>query len=78
VCEILSPSTESKDRRVKMPIHARYGVGFAWLIDPLARTLEAFTGGGPDWRTLGTWRGDESVAVPPFEAVRLDRSGLWG
>jgi Uma2 family endonuclease len=36
VCEILSPSTESKDRQIKMPIYARYGVGFAWLVDPLS------------------------------------------
>ncbi len=43
VCEILSPSTESKDRVIKMPIYARFGVVHAWLVDPLKRTLDAYT-----------------------------------
>ena len=41
VCEILSPSTASKDREIKLPLYARYGVLSAWLIDPSAHTLEA-------------------------------------
>lgn len=77
VCEILSPSTESKDRQIKMPIYARYGVGFAWLVDPLKQTLEAFALEEGDWRQLGTWRGDETVAVSPFDAVQLALRDLW-
>lgn len=44
VCEILSPSTESKDRQIKMPIYARYGVGFAWLVDPMKQSLDLAVG----------------------------------
>ena len=40
-CEIFSPSTKSTDREEKMPLYARYGVRFAWLIDPETATLEA-------------------------------------
>lgn len=77
VCEILSPSTESKDRQIKMPIYARCGVGFAWLVDPLKQTLEAFALEQEGWRDLGAWQGDEIVAVPPFDAVRLALRDLW-
>ena len=77
VCEILSPSTESKDRQVKMPIYAHYGVGFAWLIDPLKQTLEAFSLEQEDWKPLGTWSGEASAEVPPFESVPLALGGLW-
>ncbi len=77
VCEILSPSTESKDRQIKMPIYARYGVRFAWLVDPLKQMLEAFTLEEGDWRQLGTWRGGETVAVTPFDAVQLALRDLW-
>jgi len=77
VCEILSPSTESKDRQIKMPIYARYGVGFTWLVDPLEETLEAFALEGEEWRQLGTWQGHETIAVPPFDAIALSLRDLW-
>jgi Uma2 family endonuclease len=41
VCEVLSPSTAGKDRELKLPTYARYGVGFAWIADPVARRVEA-------------------------------------
>ena len=44
VCEILSPSTAGKDREIKLPIYAHYGVQYVWLVDPLARTLEPRNG----------------------------------
>lgn len=77
VCEIPSPSTESKDRQIKMPIYARYYVSFAWLVDPLKRTLEAFELNAGDSRSLGLWREGEEIAVPPFEVIRLSVRDLW-
>jgi Uma2 family endonuclease len=76
-CEILSPSTGSKDREVKMPLYARYAVAFAWLVDPQARTLEAYQLQGGDWQELGRFAGADQVAVPPFEAVTIDLGELW-
>jgi Uma2 family endonuclease len=60
-----------------MPLYARYGVAFAWLIDPKARTLEAHQLEGDAWRECGRFTGTDQVAVPPFEAVTLDLDGLW-
>ncbi len=40
VCEVLSPSTTTHDRETKMPLYAREGVRGAWLVDPLAQSLE--------------------------------------
>ena len=39
VCEILSPSTARKDRILKMPVYARYGVPYVWLVGPRAMGL---------------------------------------
>ena len=77
VCEILSPSTESKDRQVKMPIYAHYGVRFAWLIDPLKRVLEAFELEREGWNLIGTWRGRDSVTAAPFGSVPFPLGDLW-
>ena len=77
VCEILSPSTESKDRKIKMPIYANFGVAYAWLIDPRAHTLEAYALEGGAWRELGRFAGAALVSVAPFEAVTIRLDDLW-
>ncbi len=78
VCEILSPSTASKDREVKMPIYAQYGVAYAWLVDPMRRTLEAYALEDGEWHLLGEAAGGDIIAMAPFEALRLDLGNLWG
>ena len=77
VCEILSPSTESKDRKVKMPIYARFGVPHAWLVDPLAHTLEAYALEAGAWVEIGRFAGAAAVAVAPFAAVTINLEDLW-
>jgi Uma2 family endonuclease len=77
VCEVFSPSTKSVDREEKMPLYASYGVPFAWLVDPKARTLEAYELRGDVWVALGLFRDDDRVAVKPFEAITLQLNDLW-
>jgi Uma2 family endonuclease len=77
ICEVLSASTSTLDRVRKMPVYAREGVPFAWLLEPIQRTLEVFELHGQGWRTVGTWEGDVKVRAVPFEAVELDLSSLW-
>lgn len=76
-CEILSPSTALLDRIRKMRVYAREGVGHVWLVDPAARTLEAFRLEGEAWTRLGAWGGSERCHVPPFDSAALDLSTLW-
>jgi Uma2 family endonuclease len=77
ICEVLSPATKSSDREEKMPLYARYGVAYAWLVDPKARTLEAYHLVEDRWGPLGLYRDDDRVAVAPFEAVTLHLAELW-
>ncbi|WP_437324795.1 Uma2 family endonuclease [Sorangium sp. So ce381] len=78
ICEVLSPSTASVDRDEKMPIYAREGVRYAWLVDPIARTLEVFSlASGRGWGPAAVHRDAARVRVEPFEAVELDLSVLW-
>ena len=39
-CEVLSPSTAPTDRAEKMPVYAREGVAYVWLVDPVARAAQ--------------------------------------
>ena len=77
VCEVLSPSTASFDRVKKMRVFAREGVGHAWLVDPLARTLEVYEQGGGRWVLLSAHEGTETVRVPPFGELDLVLPDLW-
>ena len=77
ICEIFSPSTKSTDREEKMPLYARHGVGYAWLVDPKARTLEAYALKHGQWAPLGVFRDDDSVSVAPFDAVAIRLADLW-
>ncbi len=77
VCEILSPSTESKDRDIKMPIYARYGVPYAWLVDPKRHSIEAYRLADGAWQGIGTFSGNQAQRIVPFEALAIDLGALW-
>jgi len=78
ICEILSPSTTRRDRAIKLPLYAHYGVPFAWLIDPFAHTLEAFALHDGMWTLLTVLSEDDTVCVAPFDATSFTLADLWG
>lgn len=77
VCEVVSPSTAALDRVKKMGVYARERVQHAWLIDPIAQTLEALRLENSRWVIVSSCAGAEVVRVPPFEAIDLDLAVLW-
>ena len=77
VCEMLSPSTRRLDLDGKRPIYAREGVRHLWLVDPTARTLEAFELRAGAWVRIATAKDDAPVCIRPFEAVTFSLGDLW-
>jgi len=77
ICEIVSPSTARLDRAKKLAIYARERVGHAWLLDPIARTLEVLRLEHGRWSILGTHVDDEVVRVEPFEEIALELRMFW-
>lgn len=77
VCEVLSPSTARIDRLKKLRIYARESVPYAWLLDPLAQTLEVLRLEHGRWSLVMTAGGTEVVRAEPFDAIDLDLSRLW-
>ena len=78
VCEVLSPSTRRLDRSRKLAVYARAGVGHAWLVDPIARTVEVLRR-TPEalWLIVGVWADDAVVGLEPFAAVELELAAWW-
>lgn len=77
VCEVVSPGTERLDRAKKMPVYAREKVSHLWLVNPMARTLEAYRLVEARWLLLATHEGATRIRAEPFDAVELDLAPLW-
>jgi Uma2 family endonuclease len=63
VVEVLSPSTEDRDRGIKLERYRHYGVPEYWIVDPDARTVEI-------WR-LGEGA-SEPVALEQADILRWE------
>lgn len=77
LCELLSPSTQRLDRTDKLAVYAESGVKHCWYIDPAARTLEVLALTQGKWLLAATFKNDDSVTAPPFEAHTFPLNVLW-
>ena len=76
VCETASSGTASFRAR-KLAIYADERVSHAWLLDPVARTIEARRLDNGRWTSVATHTGHETVNLEPFEAIDLPLALLW-
>ena len=77
VCEVLSPSTRTYDLTEMRDIYAAQGVKYLWLVDPYAKTLEAFFFGEGAWTLTAALHDDSPVSIAPFEAISFPLKALW-
>ncbi|CAI8867872.1 Uma2 family endonuclease [Methylocaldum szegediense] len=77
VCEVLSPTTQKKDRVTKTKAYGRYGVAFLWLVDPLARILETYALADGQWTITGLYQDEDEVSAAPFESITIPLNDLW-
>ena len=77
LCELLSPATRRYDRGEKRDIYARHGVRHLWFVEPDDKLLEAYELSGDHWTLLRTFKDNDQVAAPPFEAAPFALGLLW-
>jgi len=77
VCEVLSESTQRRDRIQKMSMYARERVAHLWLVDPKLQTLEVYELQGSAWLRRQVAEASEKLCAIPFDAVELDLALLW-
>lgn len=77
VCEILSPYSLRTDKIKKMPLYARSGVRFLWLIDPAAKTVDTFRLVSSSWLLIGIYAENDKMTIEPFPETVIDLSNLW-
>jgi len=76
VVEVLSPSTARLDRDRKMTLYAEHGVPYYWIVDPEARSIEAFALAGAAYAPAGRVT-SEPATLPPFSDLTLDPASIW-
>ncbi|MBI3972226.1 MAG: Uma2 family endonuclease [Chloroflexi bacterium] len=77
VAEVLSPSTEARDRGVKMRRYAAAGVPHYWIVDPETRTLDAYRLAEAGYEHTGTY-GPGAIFHPElFPGLEIPIDDLW-
>lgn len=77
VCEVVSPSSASRDRVTKRALYARSSIPYYWIIDPDARSLEALKLVEGRWLELGAFGDGDRASIEPFEAIELEVGRLF-
>jgi len=77
VVEILSPATTLIDRGTKRQLYARHGVPYYWIVDPEARTIEAYTLSEGSYQLSARAAGRETVSLPPFPDLAFVPASIW-
>lgn len=75
--EILSPSTSTRDRKVKCQRYAEMRVPHYWIVDPVHRSLECYRLGKTIYKHLFTAKGNTHVEHGDFPGLTLDLAPLW-
>lgn len=77
VVEVISPSSPRIDRVTKLQLYARSRVPHYWIVDPDARTIEAYELTDAGYRLVMTTSGAAPVSLPPFPDLALVPDSLW-
>ena len=72
VVEVLSPSTENRDRGYKRDLYARHGVGEYWLVDPETRSVEVLLLGNAEYETAGTFEPGHTLESPTLGGLTIE------
>ena len=77
VVEILSPSTENRDRVFKRALYARHGVKEYWLADTRRKTIEQLLLDADEFRLAGVFGMGDTLASPTLGGCALNVSDVF-
>jgi len=77
VAEVLTAEVGLLVRKQKLMAYARYGVEYAWIVDPTLNTIDVFRLVDGRWSLRVVHGGDEPARIEPFEAIEFPLATLW-
>jgi Uma2 family endonuclease len=75
--EIISPSSQTLDRKQKFKQYEKGKVAHYWIIDPDSKTIEGYKLSGGKYRLSGKGKSDEVIQLPPFPDLQIPLGQLW-
>jgi Uma2 family endonuclease len=75
--EVISPSSVDIDRTDKFAQYRDAGVVYYWIVDPIAKTIEAWRLDNGQYVSAGRGTNDQTVQLPPFPDLSIPLSRLW-
>jgi Uma2 family endonuclease len=75
--EVLSRSTEARDRGRKMAMFARFGVPEYWIVDPAKNTLEMYILAAGDYRQAGACGEGDVVTSSTLPGLTFPAAGVF-
>jgi len=70
--EVLSPSTESRDRNIKAEPYWKHGVREYWLVDISRRRIEVLGAGRTGFELLGVYGADDALESPTLSGLSMN------
>ena len=61
----------------KLPLCARRGVAWLWLIDPRDQTLDVYQLREGAWSLRRSFGAEATIRAEPFEAVEIPLARIW-
>ena len=77
VVEILSPSTESRDRGIKLKAYARFGIGEYWIVDPHALAVEVYRLAADGFHLAAKCAMGETIETPLLPGFALAVASIF-
>jgi len=75
--EIMSRSTAQVDRGAKLQLYARHGITHYWIVDPDARSIEAFILTERTYQIAARLAGADRGPLPPFPGLQIAVTTLF-
>ena len=77
VVEVLSPSTRSHDRGVKMRRYAALAIPYYWIVDPESHWVARYRPDGDSYQHVETGEGNAELAPSDWPGLRISLADLW-
>jgi len=78
VIEVLSPSTQKHDRKVKSQLYFDKGVKEYWLVDPVLFLVEILSSAEGGWKRVAVYDEGDRLSSPVLPGLQIEVKDIFG